>query len=40
LGAGGGSPDVIRHLVRLGDALQNIDLGEGNPGLARTRVYF
>ena len=24
----GGSPDVIRHLVLLGDALQNIDLGE------------
>lgn len=23
------SPDVIRHLVLLGDALQNIDLGEG-----------
>lgn len=25
------SPDVIRHLVLLGDALQNIDLGEGSP---------
>jgi hypothetical protein len=25
------SPDVIRHLVLLGDALQNIDLGEGQP---------
>ena len=24
-----GSPDVIRHLVLLGDALQNIDLGKG-----------
>jgi hypothetical protein len=24
------SPDVIRHLVLLGDALQNIDLGEGD----------
>src|SRR5712691_7367044 len=24
-----GSPDVIRHLVLLGDALQNIDLGQG-----------
>ena len=23
------SPDVIRHLVLLGDALQNIDLGKG-----------
>ena len=25
----GGSPDVIRHLALLGDALQNIDLGSG-----------
>jgi len=25
----GNSPDVIRHLVLLGDALQNIDLGSG-----------
>jgi hypothetical protein len=25
------SPDVIRHLVLLGDALQNIQLGEGHP---------
>jgi len=25
------SPDVIRHLVLLGDALHNIDLGEGDP---------
>jgi hypothetical protein len=25
------SPDVIRHLALLGDALQNIDLGEGTP---------
>jgi hypothetical protein len=24
---GGGAPDVIRHLVLLGDALQNIDMG-------------
>jgi hypothetical protein len=24
-------PDLIRHLVLLGDALQNIDLGEGQP---------
>ncbi|HEY7674449.1 MAG TPA: hypothetical protein VH867_04425 [Burkholderiales bacterium] len=29
--AGAASPDVIRHLVLLGDALQNIDLGEGDP---------
>jgi hypothetical protein len=26
---GESSPDLIRHLVLLGDALQNIDLGEG-----------
>jgi len=25
------SPEVIRHLVLLGDALQNIELGEGHP---------
>ena len=25
----GSSPDIIRHLVLLGDALQNIDLGSG-----------
>lgn len=25
----GNSPDIIRHLVLLGDALQNIDLGSG-----------
>jgi hypothetical protein len=24
------SPDVIRHMILLGDALQNIDLGEGD----------
>ncbi len=29
-GEGESSPDVIRHLVLLGDALQNIDLGEGD----------
>src|SRR5262245_24701949 len=28
---GGGSPDVIRHLVLLGDALQNIDMGTEPP---------
>ena len=26
---GESSPDLIRHLVLLGDALQNINLGEG-----------
>ena len=25
------SPDVIRHLALLGDALENIDLGVGTP---------
>src|SRR5260370_13876657 len=29
LKGGESSPDLIRHLVLLGDALQNIDLGEG-----------
>jgi len=28
---GGGSPDVIRHLVLLGDALENIELGAEPP---------
>lgn len=28
---GGGSPDVIRHLVLLGDALENIDMGAEPP---------
>src|SRR5262245_2430455 len=28
---GGGSPDVIRHLVLLGDALENIDMGTEPP---------
>jgi hypothetical protein len=30
-GEGENSRDTIRHLVLLGDALQNIDLGEGDP---------
>ena len=28
---GGGAPDVIRHLVLLGDALENIDMGAEQP---------
>ena len=31
LAGGENSRDVIRHLALLGDALQNIDLGEGTP---------